>query len=83
MTNSLQNLDNVIETGITGNSKKILRILLLSPIEYDCFELHRVLKGTSIDENMLIEIFLSRSNKQIKSIINIYSKCKSHILFKK
>jgi hypothetical protein len=30
----------------------------------------------NIDENILIEIFLTRSNKQIKTIVNNYSKCK-------
>ena len=66
----------MIETDINGNSKKILKILLLSPIERDCYELHRVLEGTNIDENMLIEIFLSRSSKSIKAIMDNYLKCK-------
>ncbi|CAF2777103.1 unnamed protein product [Rotaria sp. Silwood2] len=69
-----QNLTDVIETEINGNSKTILKVLLLSPIEYDCFELRRILNGTKIDETSLIEIFLSRSNKQIKTIIDAYSK---------
>ncbi|CAF4592347.1 unnamed protein product, partial [Rotaria sp. Silwood2] len=68
------NLTDVIETEINGNSKTILKVLLLSPIEYDCFELRRILNGTKIDETSLIEIFLSRSNKQIKTIIDAYSK---------
>ncbi|CAF2951773.1 unnamed protein product [Rotaria sp. Silwood2] len=69
-----QNLTDVIETEINGNSKTILKVLLLSPIEYDCFELRRILNGTKIEETSLIEIFLSRSNKQIKTIIDAYSK---------
>ena len=32
------------------NLSKILRILLLSPIERDCFELRRILKGLNIDD---------------------------------
>ncbi len=66
----------MIESEINGNSKKILKILLLSPIERDCFEFRRVLNGMNIDESILIEIFLSRSNKQIKTVVNNYSKCK-------
>ena len=62
---------------MTGNSKKILKTLLLSPIERDCFEFRRVLKGQNIDETILVELFLSRSNKQIKAAASIYSKCKS------
>ncbi|CAF3349728.1 unnamed protein product [Rotaria sp. Silwood1] len=69
-----QNLNDVIETEINGNSKRILKILLLSPIEYDCFELRRILTGTKIDETTLIEIFLTRCNEQIKTIIDTYSK---------
>ncbi|CAF1295256.1 unnamed protein product [Adineta steineri] len=67
-----KNLGDIIETDVNGDSKRILKLLLLSPIERDCYELRRILKGQNPGENILIEIFLTNSNKQIKTIINYY-----------
>ncbi|CAF3699345.1 unnamed protein product [Rotaria sordida] len=67
-----ESLNDVIETKVSGNLKTLLQRLLLSSIEYDCIELRRILCGTKIDETTLIEIFLSRSNKEIKTIIHTY-----------
>ncbi|CAF1316041.1 unnamed protein product [Rotaria magnacalcarata] len=69
-----ENLSDVFEAVINGNGKRILNILLLSPVEYDCFELRRILQGKKSDENVFIEICLTRSNKQIKAIVDNYSK---------
>ncbi|CAM2712638.1 unnamed protein product [Rotaria socialis] len=69
-----ENLSDVFEAVINGNGKTILNVLLLSPVEYDCFELRRILKGKKSDENVFIEICLTRSNKQIKAIVDNYSK---------
>ena len=66
----------MIDSEMNGNAKKILKCLLLSRIERDCYEFRRVLKDTNIDENILIEIFFTRSNKQIQAVINNYFKCK-------
>ena len=63
----------MIDSEMSGNAKKILKTLLLSPIEHDCFELRRVL---NIDETILIEIFLNRSKDHIRTIIHHYTKCK-------
>ncbi|CAF4083473.1 unnamed protein product [Rotaria magnacalcarata] len=70
----IPNLSDVFEAVINGNGKRILNILLLSPVEYDCFELRRILQGKKSDENVFIEICLTRSNKQIKAIVDNYSK---------
>ncbi|UJR10256.1 hypothetical protein I4U23_014466 [Adineta vaga] len=67
-------LINVIDTNITDDSKKILKILLLSPIERNCYELRRIFKNANLDENILIEIFLTSTNKQIKHILDYYNK---------
>ena len=71
----------MIENGIHGNCKKILKYLLLSPIERDCHELRRVFTQNNFDENIPIEILLDRSNKQIKAIISSYFESKLNIIF--
>ncbi|CAF4979384.1 unnamed protein product, partial [Rotaria socialis] len=46
--------------------------LLYSPVEYDCHELRRAVKGIGTDEEALIEILASRSNKRLKAINENY-----------
>ena len=75
-TFAFQNLIHVMESSITGNSQKILKILLLSPVERDCYELRRILKNTHLDENILIELFLVNTNQQIRAILSCYNQCK-------
>jgi hypothetical protein len=61
---------------INKNLCQLLRLLLLSPIERDCLELRRILKGTNIHINILPEIFFTRSTKDIQTIQENYQKCK-------
>lgn len=59
----------------TSNSfRKLIKNLLYSSIEYDCNEFQRAINSLSIDETILIEILTTRSNKQLKSIANLYPK---------
>jgi hypothetical protein len=53
-----------------------LKKLFYSPVEYDCYELHRAIKGLAIDEEVLIEILTSRSNKRLHAINSLYPQCK-------
>ena len=68
----LQNLRNVIEAVLDGSLRTVLTILLLSPIEQDCYEFRRVLTTIQSDETILIEIFVTRTPKQIQLINENY-----------
>ncbi|CAF4969803.1 unnamed protein product, partial [Rotaria socialis] len=61
-----QDLIKDIKGDTSGNFNKILTTLLYSPVEYDCHELRRAVKGIGTDEEALIEILASRSNKRLK-----------------
>ncbi|CAF0771349.1 unnamed protein product [Didymodactylos carnosus] len=63
-----------LESETSGNFRKVLKRLLLSPVEFDCHELRRAVKGAGTDEEALIEILTSRSNKRIQSIADMYPK---------
>lgn len=75
-----KNLGDALELLINKNLSKLLRILLLSPVERDCFELRRILKGTNIDIDILAEIVFTRSNKHIQTIKDTYQKCNKNVL---
>ncbi len=55
---------------------KVLKNLLYSSVEYDCYELKRAIKGIGTDEEALIEILASRSKKRLQDIKTTYQQCK-------
>ena len=57
-----------------NNLKKLLKILLLSPTEHDCYETRRVLTMSNMDENILLQIFLDRTDRQIEVMKETYQK---------
>lgn len=56
----------------SGNFKKLLQALLVSPVEYDCIELRKAVQGLGTDDSVLVEILTSRSNKRMKDIKDLY-----------
>lgn len=69
-----QNLGDNIEMIPNHSLNKLLRILLLSPVEHDCYELRRILRGANLDETVLVEIIFSRTGKHIRSVKETYQK---------
>ncbi|CAF2904300.1 unnamed protein product [Rotaria sp. Silwood2] len=67
-----RDLTDDIKGDTSGNFCKVLKNLLYSPVEYDCHELRRAIRGAGTDEEALIEILASRSNKRIKAINENY-----------
>ena len=59
------------------NLNKLLRILLLSSVEHDCYELRRILRGTSLDETVLVEIIFTRTLKHIRAVKETYQRCEA------
>jgi hypothetical protein len=53
----------------------------MDPVELDCFELKAAVKGLGTDENGLIEILASRSNKRIRDINKKYQESRFKYLF--
>lgn len=64
----LDDLDNEL----SGNFNKIVVGLFKNPVEYDCQELNKAMKGIGANESALIEILSSRSSERIKEIVNKY-----------
>ncbi|CAF0866652.1 unnamed protein product [Adineta ricciae] len=69
-----KNLGDDLERISDDSLSKFLRLLLLSPIEHDCFELRRVLNRTTIDRNVLVELLFTRTSQHIQNVRQAYFK---------
>ncbi|XP_032372370.1 annexin A3a isoform X1 [Etheostoma spectabile] len=58
------------ETG--GSFEEVLVALVTPPAVFDCHEVIQAIKGAGTTEKVLIEIFASRSNEQIKALSDAY-----------
>ncbi|TDH13216.1 hypothetical protein EPR50_G00054970 [Perca flavescens] len=56
----------------SGNFEELLVALVTTPAAFDCHEVIRAIKGAGTTESVLIEIFASRSNEQIKALSDAY-----------
>ena len=72
----LQELREQLKSVDNASLRKILRVLLLSPVEYDCYEIRRMCKERLQDESILLEICLARSMKHIRLLSQTYQRCK-------
>lgn len=50
--------------------------LCLPPDEYLCQQLNNAMEGAGTNENTLIEIVCSKTNKEIKSLVETYERRK-------
>ncbi|KAM3611927.1 uncharacterized protein V6R79_026019 [Siganus canaliculatus] len=55
-----------------GDLRNVLVALVTPPPTYDCHEVMRAMKGAGTDTSILIEIFASRTNEQIKALNDVY-----------
>ncbi|XP_053452179.1 annexin A1-like [Nycticebus coucang] len=65
-------LDEALKKALTGHLEEVALALLKTPAQFDADELHAAMKGLGTDEDTLIEILTSRSNKEIREINRVY-----------
>jgi len=63
----------------SGNFKRVLLGLMILSAEYDAYCIHHAVKGLGTDEDCLIEILASRSNKEIEAMKASYQLCELHL----
>ncbi|KAF3851460.1 hypothetical protein F7725_013232 [Dissostichus mawsoni] len=56
----------------SGDFEELLVALATPPAVYDCHEVMRAMEGAGTKDSVLIEIFASRSNQQIKALSDVY-----------
>ena len=58
-----------LEDELGGDLGNTIQAMYKTPVDYDCSELKRAMKGMGTDEDTLIEIIGSRTNSQLKAIV--------------
>uniref|UniRef100_UPI0037E98420 annexin A3a isoform X2 n=1 Tax=Semicossyphus pulcher TaxID=241346 RepID=UPI0037E98420 len=56
----------------SGDFEDLLVALVTPPAAYDCHEVMRAMKGAGTTDDVLIEIFASRTNDQIRALNDVY-----------
>uniref|UniRef100_A0A3P8RNE5 Annexin n=1 Tax=Amphiprion percula TaxID=161767 RepID=A0A3P8RNE5_AMPPE len=69
-----KDLVSALKSELGGLFESLIVALMTPPVSYDASKLHKALKGTGTDDEVLIEILASRTGEQIKDIIKVYKK---------
>lgn len=65
-------LDVALKAALKGELEEVVLGLLMTPAQYDCFLLQSAMKGLGTDEDTLVEILASRTNKEIREIKQVF-----------
>ncbi|XP_047674564.1 annexin A1a [Tachysurus fulvidraco] len=65
-------LDAALVKALSGELEEVVLALLKTPAQYDAQQLKLAMKGLGTDEDTLIEILASRTNKEIRDLKNAY-----------
>lgn len=65
-------IEEDLKSALSGNFQKTIIALFYTPVDYDCYQLFKAMKGIGTDEGTIIEIIATRSKKRIDEIKNRY-----------
>ncbi|NP_001279154.1 annexin A1a [Callorhinchus milii] len=68
-----KSLKDALKCALKGDLETVCLGLLQTPAQYDAHQLQWAMKGLGTDEDTLIEILVTRTNKEIKEIIKAYA----------
>jgi annexin A7/11 len=71
----LQDLIEDLKSELGGHFEDVIVALVIPPVDYLCKQLHKAMEGMGTDEHTLIEILCSKSNKEVKEIVDAYERC--------
>nr|XP_032800923.1 annexin A5-like [Petromyzon marinus]XP_032800924.1 annexin A5-like [Petromyzon marinus]XP_032800925.1 annexin A5-like [Petromyzon marinus]XP_032800926.1 annexin A5-like [Petromyzon marinus] len=61
-----------VKSEVSGTLELVLVALLTAPDKYDAAEMRFALKGAGTDEDILIEVLASRTNRQLQALVRAY-----------
>ncbi|XP_069702839.1 annexin B10 isoform X1 [Periplaneta americana] len=63
-----------LKSELGGHFEDVIVALVIPPVDYLCKQLHKAMEGMGTDEHTLIEILCSKSNKEVKDIVDAYER---------
>ena len=63
-----KNLLDDLKSELSGNFQEAAIALFYTPLDYDCYQIYKAMKGIGTNEDTLIEIIASRSNEELIKI---------------
>ena len=75
------NLLDDFKNELSGHFLEAATALFYTPIDYDCSQIYKAMKGLGTNEDTLIEIFASRSNEELNKIKIRYNELYSKNLY--
>ncbi|TRY60693.1 hypothetical protein DNTS_017086 [Danionella cerebrum] len=73
-------LADALKKALSGHFEDVVLALLMTPPEYDAFEMHRAMKGLGTNEAVLSEILGTRSNQEIAALKISFKECYGELL---
>ncbi|XP_053322685.1 annexin A1-like [Spea bombifrons] len=67
-----KSLDDALKKALKSHLEEVVLGLMKTPAQFDAHELKAATKGLGTDEDTLIEILVSRTNREIKEINKVY-----------
>ncbi|XP_051876328.1 annexin A1a [Pristis pectinata] len=67
-----KHLKDVVKRRLSKKLETVALDLLKTPAQFDAYQLHHAMTGLGTDEDCLVEILVTRSNKEIKDFIKAY-----------
>ena len=67
-----KNLIDDLKKELSGNFQDAAIALFYTPLDYDCYQLYKAMKGLGTNEDTLIEVIATRSNERINQIKRRY-----------
>uniref|UniRef100_A0A8B9EI92 Annexin n=1 Tax=Anser cygnoides TaxID=8845 RepID=A0A8B9EI92_ANSCY len=67
-----QDLIKDLKSELSGNVEELILALFMPSIYYDAWSLRHAMKGVGTQERVLIEILCTRTNQEIRDIVNCY-----------
>uniref|UniRef100_A0A674HJH9 Annexin n=1 Tax=Taeniopygia guttata TaxID=59729 RepID=A0A674HJH9_TAEGU len=61
-----------LKSELSGNVEELILALFMPSTYYDAWSLHHAMKGVGTQESVLIEILCTRTNQEIREIVNCY-----------
>lgn len=71
-----QDLIDDLKDELGGHFEEVIVGLMLPPEDYLCKQLNKAMDGAGTDENALIEIICTKTNDEIKEIVEAYERRK-------